>query len=595
MSIIPNCQIDVDRVCLAGQRGIIDPQIFAIACATAIEEMLPLMPPEMGYRVLDVVSPGHEILHEQTFRKAPWRSRLVICWILGYSLWMGQRAEVQPKAQPGTVASRPHDEGCMRDQAVDYSRKWYVMAAVAMGVFLSTIDGSIVNVALPTLVNAFGTDFAVVQWVVLSYLLTVTTLMLSMGRLGDMIGKKPLYAAGFVIFTIGSVLCGLSATVYWLIIFRVLQAVGAAMMMALGLAIVTEAFPPSERGKALGISGSMVSIGIVVGPVLGGLLIGALSWHWIFFVNLPVGIVGTWMVIQFVPAFKPAGGQRFDLVGALVLFISLMALLMGLTLGQQVGFTEPGTLALFAAWLAFLGFFVAIERKSRQPMVDLELFKNRLFDVNLITAFLIFISLSGTIILMPFFLENVLGYDPRSVGFLLAVVPIAVGITAPISGALSDRLGTRPITVVGLLILLVGFLAVSTLSTQTTALGYILRFLPIGVGLGVFQSPNNSAIMGAVPRSRLGIASGLLSITRTLGQTTGIAALGAVWASRVVYRAGGVPPGGTTAAPAAAQVAGLNDTFLIIVGMLTLALALAVWGLVQERRSQQISEVTSPL
>jgi len=174
----------------------------------------------------------------------------------------------------------------MQEPSVDYSRKWHVMAAVAMGVFLATIDGSIVNVALPTLTRAFGAEFAVVQWVVLAYLLTVTTLMLSVGRLGDMAGKKPVYASGFVIFTLGSVLCGLSPGVYWLIGFRVLQAIGAAMMMALGMAIVTEAFPPAERGKALGISGSMVSIGIVVGPVLGGLLIGALSWHWIFFVNL---------------------------------------------------------------------------------------------------------------------------------------------------------------------------------------------------------------------------------------------------------------------------------------------------------------------
>jgi EmrB/QacA subfamily drug resistance transporter len=483
----------------------------------------------------------------------------------------------------------------MQEQFVDYSRKWYVMAAVAMGVFLATIDGSIVNVALPTLINAFGTDFAVVQWVVLAYLLTVTTLMLSMGRLGDMIGKKPLYTAGFVIFTVGSVLCGLSPTIYWLIGFRVLQAVGAAMLMALGLAIVTEAFPPSERGKALGISGSMVSIGIVVGPVLGGLLIGALSWHWIFFVNLPVGIAGTWMVIRFVPAFKPAGGQRFDLAGALTLFISLMALLMGLTLGQRLGFVEPGTLALLAAWLVFLGIFIAIEWRSRHPMIDLRLFKNRLFDINLITAFITFISLSGTIILMPFYLENVLGYDPRAVGFLLAVVPIAVGVTAPISGALSDRLGTRPITVVGLFILLIGFLAISTLSLETTALGYVLRFLPIGIGIGVFQSPNNSAIMGAVPRSQLGIASGLLSITRTLGQTTGIAALGALWASRVAYRAGSSLVGGATVAPAAAQVAGLNDTSLIVVLMLGLALALAAWGLMQERRCRHLAEVTRPL
>jgi EmrB/QacA subfamily drug resistance transporter len=483
----------------------------------------------------------------------------------------------------------------MQQEATDYSRKWYVMAAVAMGIFLSTIDGSIVNVALPTLVGAFGTEFAVVQWVVLAYLLTVTTLMLSIGRLGDMIGKKPLYTAGFIIFTVGSVMCGLSPAVTWLIGFRVLQAIGASMMMALGMAIVTEAFPASERGKALGISGAMVSIGIVVGPVLGGLLIGVFSWHWIFFVNLPVGIVGTWMVIHFVPNLKPAGGQRFDLLGAVILFVSLMALLMALTLGQNAGFTQPGIVALFAAWLVFLAVFLAVERRSPQPMVDLRLFRNRLFDVNLITGFITFVCTSGTILLMPFYLEDVLGYGPSSVGFLLAIVPVAVGIAAPFSGALSDRVGTRPITAIGLLVLLGGFFAVSTLGLKTTALGYVLRFLPVGIGLGIFQSPNNSAIMGAVHRTRLGVASGLLSVTRTLGQTTGTAVLAALWAGRVLARTGSNLPAGATTAPAAAQAAALSDTFTVTVVLIALALGLAVWGLIQERCSRGMAEPTRSL
>lgn len=481
----------------------------------------------------------------------------------------------------------------MQQQSVDYSRKWYVMAAVAMGLFLATIDGSIVNVALPTLVSAFGADLTVVEWVVLAYLLTVTTLMLSMGRLGDIVGKKPLYASGFVIFTVGSVLCGLSPTVYWLIGSRVLQAVGASMMMALGTAIVTEAFPPSERGKALGISGSMVSVGIVVGPVLGGMLIGALSWHWIFFVNLPIGIIGAWMVIRLVPAHKPVGGQHFDFLGALVLFVSLMALLMALTLGQQMGFTGWGIWALVAAWLLFLALFIITESKARQPMIELGLFRNRLFNVNLLTGFATFVCMSGTTIMMPFYLENVLGYSPGGVGFLLGIVPLAAGVTAPISGVLSDRVGTRPITVAGLGMLLLGFLAISTLGLHTTALGYVLRFLPIGIGVGIFQSPNNSAIMGAVPRTRLGVASGLLSITRTLGQITGIAALSALWASRVAHRAGNVLPIGAPTAPAATQVAGLGDTFHIIVAVMVLALLLAMWGLFQERRERHAARLAS--
>jgi EmrB/QacA subfamily drug resistance transporter len=473
-------------------------------------------------------------------------------------------------------------------QNIDYSRKWSVMAAVAMGIFLGTIDGSIVNVALPTLVRSLNTDFPTVQWVVLAYLLTITTLMLSIGRLGDMIGKKPIYMGGFVVFTISSALCGLSPTVHWLIGFRVVQAIGAAMMMALGIAIITEAFPPQERGRALGIGGSIVSVGIVVGPVLGGIIVDALSWHWIFYVNLPIGIIGTVMVGRLVPNFKPVGEQRFDYPGAGSLFISLMAFLLALTWGQQVGFGAPQILVLFAIWFVFLVIFLFIEWKSSQPMVDLKLFQNSLFSINLITGFMIFVSIAGTIILMPFYLENILGYAPRSVGLLLAVVPIALGITAPISGSLSDRFGTRSITVIGLAILVFGFYAVSTLNEQTTALGYILRFLPIGLGVGIFQSPNNSAVMGSVPRARLGVASGLLAITRTLGQTVGIATLGALWASRIIYRLGSAPEGGATTAPVAVQVNALQDTFLFVVVLIAVALMLGGWGLLQERRGRRM-------
>jgi EmrB/QacA subfamily drug resistance transporter len=477
----------------------------------------------------------------------------------------------------------------MTPDTTDYSRKWYVMAATAMGVFLATIDGSIVNVALPTLVRAFGTTFASVEWVVLAYLLTVTTLMLSIGRLGDMVGKKPIYATGFVIFTLGSMACGLSPTIGWLVGCRVLQAIGASMLMALGMAIVTEAFPPSERGKALGISGSMVSIGIVLGPVLGGLILGTLSWHWIFFVNLPVGIVGTWMVLRFVPSSRPTPGQRFDLAGAATLFVGLIALLAALTLGQQSGFGQPRVLGLLAFSLLIGTLFVAIEARSPQPMIDLRLFRNTLFDINLVTGFATFICMSGTVILLPFYLEDVLGYAPEAVGLMLAVVPIAVGITAPLSGMLSDRVGTRPMTVVGLISLVAGFAAVSTLKVNTTTLHYLIRFLPVGIGLGLFQSPNNSAVMGAVPRNRLGVASGLLSVTRTLGQTTGIAAMSALWAGRVAFYLGGHATAEATAAPATVQVAALNDTFRVATALLGLGLVLAAWGLFYEQRRARMS------
>jgi EmrB/QacA subfamily drug resistance transporter len=469
----------------------------------------------------------------------------------------------------------------------DYSRKWFVLAAVGMGIFLVTIDGTIVNVALPTLVRELNTDFATVQWVVLGYLLTLSTLLLSVGRLGDMVGKKPVYITGFVLFTLSSLLCGLAPTVYWLIGFRVLQAVGAAMAQALGTAIVTEAFPDSERGKALGMAGTLVSIGVVLGPTLGGLLIEALSWHWIFLVNLPVGVIGVWMVIRYVPNLQPTGEQRFDYVGAAVLFIGLLTLLLGLTLGQQWGFDDQRVWLMLAGALLLIGLFIGIEAQTRQPMIDLRLFRNQLFSINLITGLMVFIAVAGVFILLPFYLEGVLGYGPRAVGLLVAAVPILLGVTAPISGSLSDRYGTRLIASIGLAVLAGGYWAMSRFTAETNLTYYLIAVLPFGAGMGIFQSPNNSAVMGAVPRSKLGIASGLLAITRTLGQTTGIAVLGAFWAARVMVYAGEVVAGGATAASIEAQVAGLQDTFTVIAAFVGLAFLLSLYALWQERRAKR--------
>jgi len=445
--------------------------------------------------------------------------------------------------------------------------KWYVMAAVAMGVFLATIDGSIVNIALPTLAAVLNVDFSVVEWVVLGYLLTVTTLMLGVGRLADIIGKKKIYAAGFVVFTVGSALCGMSISIVMLIACRVLQGIGAAMMMALGTAIVTEAFPSSERGKALGIMGTVVSVGVIAGPTIGGFILAGLSWQWLFFVNLPVGIVGVIMAIKFVPANRLIGGESFDYLGAVTLFICLLTLLLGLSFSQEMGFANLTVAGLLGTAVVFLGLFIVLELRIMQPMIDLRLFKNGLFTINLVTGFLSFVGTAGTILLMPFYLQNILKFQPQEIGLLLGVVPLMVGLVAPLSGLISDRIGPRPLTALGLFLLLIGYIAVSTLDANTNALGYALRFIPVGLGLGLFQSPNNSAVMGAAPKNRLGVVSGLLSITRTLGQTVGIAVLGAVWSVRVGVYAGTLSLDATKA-PLAAQISGLHDTILVVVGFI---------------------------
>ena len=464
-----------------------------------------------------------------------------------------------------------------------YNRKWYVMAAVSMSTFLSTIDGSIVNVALPTLVDELDTVFAVAQWVVLAYLLTQTTLMPSIGRLGDMLGMKRIYTGGIVLFTAASVLCAFSPSVYWLIGFRLVQAVGSVMMLGLGMAIVTEAFPPQERGKAIGLNGTFVSIGIVLGPTLGGLILSAASWRWIFLVNLPIGLLGAFLAWRYVPDKRPSGSQRFDFAGAMLLFISLLALLLALTMGQQLGFGDSRILALFAAALIFLVIFIWVEWHHEQPMIDLSLFRNRQFSLSLLIGGLVFVALAGTM-LLPFYLQNMRGFSLQQVGLMMAMIPVFLGVAAPLSGIASDKYGTRRIASLGLLIVVAGYWVMGGFDLTTTLLVFAVGTVPIGIGVGIFQSPNNSAVMGSVPSEHLGVASGLLGLSRTLGQTMGIALFGALWAGRVTNFLGEAPVDGVTTAPIPAQIAGLQETFLAMMVLMAVALALSVWGIRQEKR-----------
>jgi MFS family permease len=325
------------------------------------------------------------------------------------------------------------------------------------------------------------------------------------------------------------------------------------------------------------------------------LIIDALTWHWIFFVNLPIGILGIFMVIRYVPAIKPEGKQRFDFPGAITLFLCLLAFLSALTLGQNIGFIELRVLILLIISVTFLAAFIYVEKHTIQPMIDLSLFRNRLFSINLITGFITFFAIAGALILMPFYLENVLGYSTREVGLLIAAVPVSMGVIAPLAGWMSDHFGTRPITVIGLAILLLGYGVLSTLNVMTSTIGYILRFLPIGVGMGVFQSPNNSAIMGEAPRDRLGTVSGMLAVNRTLGQTTGIAVLGALWASQALMYAAPSSLENATNAPTTAQVSALQDTFTAISVIILVALGLAVWALVKERQKHKSTRLDAKL
>lgn len=475
-----------------------------------------------------------------------------------------------------------------------YSRplpaRWLALSGVGLGVLMATLDSSIVNISLPTLVTIFDTDFSTVQWVVLSYILVITTLLLGAARLGDLINKKRLYLAGLLLFTIGSGLCALSPGIYWLIAFRAIQGLGAAFTQALGIAIITETFPSSERGRALGVMGSVVSVGIALGPPLGGLILSLVDWHWIFLVNLPIGALAILIVTRYIPSSAPARpGEKFDLPGALLLFFTLGLYALGMTFGQRVGFDQTSVrLALTAAGVG-LAVLIIIENRSRHPMIDLKLFRNSLFSMNLLMAFLLFIVLAGNFIL-PFYLELVEGYPTAWVGLLLMVNPLGMGILAPLAGALSDRFGSRVISLVGLILIIVGCLAISTLRAGMTPLEFILRTLPFGAGMGFFQAPNNSAVMSTVPKNRLGIGSGLLVLSRTLGQTSGLPLMGAVFTAQVLSASG--QPAGTdiTALAPADLVAGIQGTYQIAAAIIlvsTLVAVLALW--VDNRRKKTLN------
>jgi EmrB/QacA subfamily drug resistance transporter len=471
-----------------------------------------------------------------------------------------------------------------------YSEKWLVLISVSFGVFLATIDSSIVNISLPTLVNDLHTNLSAVQWVVLAYLLTITVLMPGIGRLADMIGKKSLYILGFTIFLAGSFLCGVSSRIELLVTFRVLQAVGAAFMMALGPALLAQSFPPEERGRALGINGLAVSLGIICGPTLGGLILAKLSWHWIFFVNLPIGAIAIPIALRALPAGQRNHGEKFDFAGAALLFLSLASLLFSMTSAQDSGFVSIQTLGLFALFVIFLGVFIRVEQKVQQPVIELHLFKNRVLRVNLITGFMTFVASSGLVFLIPFYLQNVLGYDPELAGILMAVFPVMLGIAGPLSGWLSDRFGFHLLTVIGLGILSLAYFGLARLSISTTPWEFVFIYLPIGVGMGLFQSPNNSSILSSASSERLGVVSSLLAITRTLGQTCGTAVIGSLWAILVIGHMG-VSGGGindVTNAPLLDQVNSLHTISLILGLFLTAGTLISVFVWIKETRLAKI-------
>ena len=400
-------------------------------------------------------------------------------------------------------------------------RRYLVLAAVMLGGIMGPIDASIVNVILPSIAGFFGAPISTVQWVPLIYLLTISSLLLFYGRLGDILGYKRIYLAGLICFTITSGLCGLAPTIHWLIVFRTIQGIGAGMLMSVPFAILTAVFEPHERGRAMGINAISISAGLALGPSLGGLLTSLWSWRLIFLINIPIGIAALFWSLKIVPDLKGKPGD-IDFAGAVTVFISLFSFLFFI---NQVQKTGPGLItgaALIMALVAGITFF-HVEIRSPHPLVNLSLFKNSTFTLGIAAALLNFASQYVLVFLTPFYLQRLLHLPPGRTGLIMTAFPLTVMAVAPFSGALSDRLGTRELAAAGAAICAAALAAMSFLPVDTPALAVCWRLSLLGLGTGMFQSPNNSAVMGSAPRPYLGIASGILGTARNSGMALGIA------------------------------------------------------------------------
>jgi EmrB/QacA subfamily drug resistance transporter len=425
--------------------------------------------------------------------------------------WSWNRLLVEPR-RPLSIRERPNAH-------------WLAVAAVCVGALMGQLDASIVTVALPTLQRSFHVSVGSVTWVGLSYLVVLVATVTAVGRFADTWGRKLLYVYGFIIFLLASVLCGLAPDLAALCAFRALQAVGAAMLQANSLAIIVMVIPTRSLGKAIGFQGAAQAIGLALGPSLGGLLVAAGGWRLIFFVNVPFGIFGVIAAITLIPRSQNLQQRAtFDRKGLALFFPAVVALLVAISFGATEGWGSPLIVGLMTGAVGLAVWFVRHERADAQPMLDPTLFRNLQFSGGIVSGIGSYLVMFGTLLLVPFYLSRGLGFGAARAGLELMALPVAFGLVAPFAGRLADRVGARLLTVGGMLLVAAGLSSLAALRPGTA--GLLIFLAVIGVGLGLFTSPNNAAIMGAAPPHQTGMASGILNMSRGMGTAFGLALTG---------------------------------------------------------------------
>lgn len=399
--------------------------------------------------------------------------------------------------------------------------RWIILLSVVIMTFMACLDSSIVNVALPVMARDLNVSMSSIQWVITSYLIVISCTILIGGRLGDIKGKNKVFKFGIICFTIGSFLCGISKSLVTLLAARVIQGIGAAGTMANSQGIITNSFPSNERGKALGISGTFVALGTMVGPPLGGFIV-SFRWDFIFFINVPIGIIAFFMATKHIPKFEENNKEKLDLIGGILFLISVALMVISVTEGELIGYGDYKIVSSFIISILSFILFIILQKKEKSPLLDLTIFNNKLFSLSIFCGFISFVAISCSTIIIPFYLQDVINLTPRSTGLFMMLYPIVLSIIAPFSGSLSDRIGSEFPAFLGLLLTSIGLFLMAILNVSSP-LWLIAVFTTImGIGNGFFQSPNNSLIMSTVPNTKLGIAGSVNSLVRNLGMILGV-------------------------------------------------------------------------
>jgi EmrB/QacA subfamily drug resistance transporter len=407
---------------------------------------------------------------------------------------------------------------------------WFAVATVCVGAFMGQLDASIVTLAFPALEDEFAASIGAVTWVGLTYLLVLVGLVAPIGRLADMTGRKLLYTYGFAVFIVGSVLCALAPNLLMLNVFRALQAIGAAMLQANSVAIIYAAMPRGLLGRGIGIQGAAQALGLALGPTIGGLLVQAGGWRWIFWVNVPLGLAGVVLGWFFIPRSRNlARRSRFDWAGLALFFPAVAALLAAVSRGNDAGWTSAPIVALFAvAAVAFAGFLLR-ERVAAAAMLPLALVRRAAVTAGIGSGLLSYLVMVGTLFVVPFYLQRALDVSSGRSGLILTVMPVVLGVVAPFAGRWADRVGPRPLTVTGMAASAVALAALALVGSDMTL--FLAGLVLLGIGMGLFTPPNNAAIMAAAPTDQSGLAAGVLNMTRGVGTALGLAATGLVFAA----------------------------------------------------------------